>query len=73
MTFTGDYNIVNEEGVLTLLAELGLQTSDTYDDKELEKVMLPWLQAHTRPGCDCDDCTDETCPEADSDFDHWSQ
>lgn len=67
------YELINEQNVIDLVTEVGCQTSDSFSWNLLEAEIVKYLMAHSRPGCNCDDCSDETCPNADSDFDHWRQ
>lgn len=70
----GTYDLINEDAVLGLIAEVGCQTSDTFSWNLLEAEIVKYLIQHTRPGCNCDySCTDEDCEAAKTDFDHWRQ
>lgn len=58
------------EYALQHLAERGNQSTDDWSDQKLQdqiddaifSVVNAYIDEHSRPGCDCDDCTDETCP-----------
>jgi hypothetical protein len=43
------------------------QTSDDFDlpglTSRVEQLIAEYTEQHCRPGCSCDDCSDDSCPE----------
>jgi hypothetical protein len=55
-------------GVIVTVDDLnGMQTTGSFDSDKAEECMWKagssYLDDHSRPGCECDTCTDSTCPE----------
>ena len=62
------------ETAVEYLTEQGDQSSDDWSDSQLTEqvenavwaTITAYADEHSRPGCSCEDCTDNTCPNKES-------